>query len=319
MSPKISGRKRPCLFDLQVNGFAGVDYQQGTLTRAQLRRSVVALRRHHMHRILLTLVTDGIDALCRKLARIEQFRETDPLITETIPGYHLEGPWLSPVSGYCGAHRPDMMRPPSLREFALLHEAARGRIRLITLAPELKGSTEFIAAVRRHGIVVSLGHTDANETEIDAAIIAGATLCTHLGNGVPGLLPRHDNVMQRLLARDELTACLIPDGLHLPPYVLKNFFRAKPPGKVVLTTDCISAAGAPPGRFAIGHLRVVVGSDGVVRQPGRSNFAGSSLVLDRGVENATRWLGVTRTAAWRMASSTVALIFGIQLPNIEVD
>lgn len=235
----------------------------------------------------------------------------------TIPGYHLEGPYLSPISGYCGAHSAALMRAPSLRDLDRLLEASRGRIKLITLAPEWKGSAEFIAEARRRGIVLALGHTQASDAEIDEAIAAGATLCTHLGNAVPATLPRHDNVMQRLLARDELTACLIPDGLHLPPFVLKNFYRAKPAGKVILTSDCMAAAGAPPGRYTVGALTVMVGEDGVVREPGKPNFSGSSLCLGRGVEQAARWLGVNPATAWRMASTAVADVFRVELPLIE--
>ena len=311
--------RRPSLFDLQVNGFGGIDFQAAELPAAALRQAVDALRRHRIHRILLTLITDEIEALCRKLEQLEAHRRQDPVVAETIAGYHLEGPYLSPAAGYCGAHPVELVRPPSGRELARLAEAAQGRLRLITLAPEWPGSAEFIAEARSRGIVIALGHTQANEAEIDAAVAAGATLCTHLGNAVPMVLPRHDNVLQRLLARDELTACLIPDGLHLPPYVLKNLYRAKPAGRVVLTSDCMAAAGAPPGRYAIGRLRVEVGADGVVREPGKPNFAGSSLTLDRGVANAARWLGLPTDDAWHLASQAVADLFQIELPWVEVD
>lgn len=307
---------RSSLFDLQVNGFAGVDFQQDGLSRNDLKRAVDRLRARSMERILFTLITDDIDALCRRLEIAETHCRKDPLIGETIAGYHVEGPYLSPVPGYCGAHDPKKMRAPSWTEFRRLNEAAGGRIRLVTLAPELRGSAEFIAEARRAKVVVSIGHSQASESEIDSAIQAGATLCTHLGNGVPGQLPRHDNVIQRLLARDELTACVIPDGIHLPPFVLKNFFRAKPAGKFVLTTDAMAAADMPPGRYSVGKIEVEVGADRVVREPGKPNFAGSSLTLDDGVANAARWLGISPTEAWRLGSSAVASIFGLTLPQI---
>ena len=134
-------------------------------------------------------------------------------------------------------------------------------------------------------------NSNASEAEIDAAIAAGMTLCTHLGNGAPLELPRHDNIIQRLLARDELTAVFIPDGLHLPRGVLRKFVRAKPPGKVLFTTDCMAAAGAGPGRFRIGRLEIEVGDDGIVREPGQRNFAGSSLTMDRAAANVAEWVG----------------------------
>lgn len=305
----------PSLFDLQVNGFAGVDFQDRAVTLADTRRAVDALRAGQTHRILLTFITDDLDALARKFEQIEKHRAADSLIAETICGYHLEGPFLSPEEGYRGAHPGECMRAPALADFRRLQEAAGGNIRLLTLAPEWPGSAEFIAEVVRERVVVSLGHTNASEAQIDEAIRAGATMCTHLGNGTPVTLPRHDNIIQRLLARDELTACLIPDGVHLPPFALKNFFRAKPPGKVLLTTDAMAAAGAPPGRYRIGRLEVE-SRDGVVRMPGSANFAGSCLTPERGVANAAQWLGISHAEARELFSTQVAAHFGIDLPAL---
>jgi N-acetylglucosamine-6-phosphate deacetylase len=172
-----------------------------------------------------------------------------------------------------------------------MQAAANGCIRLVTIAPELPGSAEYIAHLVAAGVRVAIGHSNASDGDIDAAIAAGLSLCTHLGNGVPMELPRHDNIIQRLLARDELTASLIADGLHLPPRVLRNFVRAKPEGKVIFTTDCMAAAGAGPGRFRIGRLEIEVGDDGVVREPGKPNFAGSSLTMNRAAANVVEWLG----------------------------
>lgn len=304
------------LFDLQVNGFAGVDFQRTDLLRADLRWAVEALHEHQTQRIFLTLITDEPDALCRKFAHLETLRAADALLAETICGYHLEGPFLSAEDGYCGAHPAALQRAPDLSIFQRLQDAAGGHIRLLTLAPEWPGSAEFIHAVTGAGVVVSLGHTNASESQIDAAIQAGATLCTHLGNGVPQMLPRHENIVQRLLAHDELTACLIPDGIHLPPSVLRNFFRAKPPGKVLLTTDAMAAAAAPPGSYTLGAITVEA-RDGAVRQPGRPHLAGSSLTPERGVENAALWLGLAAEEARALFSTRAAAHFGIDLPLLD--
>ena len=315
--PESSPAFAPSLFDLQVNGFAGVDFQSPDLSLADLRRAVEALRACETHRIFLTLITDGMEALCAKFRHIEELLARDPVIAESVCGYHLEGPFLSPEDGYRGAHPSGMQRAPSMAVFRRMQDAAGGRIRLITLAPEWLGAAEFIAEVRQAGVVVSLGHTNASDAQIDAAICAGATLCTHLGNGVPQMLHRHDNVVQRLLARDELTACFIPDGLHLPPNVLQNLFRAKPPGKVLFTTDAMAAAGAPPGMYPLGELQVE-SKDGVVRQPGQMNFAGSCLAPDQGALNAAAWLGIPVSEAREMFSVRVAAHFGIALPIIPI-
>jgi len=290
---------QPGLFDFQVNGFAGVDFQSDDLSARDLRRAVDALRDDGVGAIFLTLITDGEEALARRFERIEAMRAADPAIAAVVPGYHLEGPWLCPEPGYCGAHPAQFMGPPSLAAFRRMQEAAGGNIRLLTLAPEWPGSAEFIAEVVRGGVQVAIGHSNASEKDIDGAIQAGARFCTHLGNGVPGMLPRHDNVIQRLLARDELIACFIPDGIHLPPFVLKNFYRAKPAGRVLFTTDAMAAAGAPPGRYRLAGLEVSVGEDGIVRGP-NGGFAGSSLTPRQGVERVAALFGMSRIAAENM-------------------
>lgn len=298
-------------FDLQVNGFAGVDFQDAALTQAQLRHAVDALLRHRTGGILLTLITDRIDALAAKLAQIERYRAADPVIAGVVVGYHLEGPHMSALPGYFGAHPRELMTPPDGAAFDRLQAAANGRVRLVTIAPELRGSPEYIAHVRAAGARVAIGHSNASDAEIDAAIAAGLTLCTHLGNGVPMELPRHDNIIQRLLARDELTAVFIPDGLHVPPRVLKNFVRAKPRDKVLFTTDCMAAAGAGPGRFRIGRLEIEVGADGVVREPGKPNFAGSSLTMDAAAVNVSAWLGWSAEEAGAACGERVRTALGV--------
>jgi len=299
------------LFDLQVNGFAGVDFQQSDLDHAALTRAVDGLRAHQTDRILLTLITDRIDSLCAKLTQIERCRAVDPKLARMIVGYHIEGPYLSSDPGYHGAHDPALMKAPDIGEFALLQEAAGGRIRLITLAPEQPNSAEFIRHITERKVVASIGHSLANDQQIDEAIAAGLTMCTHLGNGLPTQLPRHDNIMQRLLARDELYAAFIPDGIHIPGPVLQNFVRAKPRDKVIFTTDCMAAAGAGPGRFRIGRFDVDVGADGVVREPGKPNFAGSSLTMDRGVANICAFLGWSESEARAACGDRVATSLGI--------
>ena len=299
------------LFDLQVNGFAGVDFQQNDLNALDLSRAVRALKSRCTDRILLTLITDRIDRLCAKLQRIERFRLRNPIIAATVVGYHVEGPYLLARRGFSGAHDARLMGPPKIHEFEQLWDASGGNIRLITIAPELTGSAEFIRHVVARGVRVAIGHSNADDCSIDEAISAGLSLCTHLGNGVPQQLHRHDNVIQRLLARDELYAAFIPDGIHLPPFVLRNLVRAKPIDRVLFTTDCMSAAGAPPGRYRLGSLVTQVGKDGIVRQPGESQyFAGSSLTMDVAARNVQDMLGWSKAQAIAACSRRVAKYLG---------
>ena len=302
-------------FDFQINGFGGIDFQADTVSPAEMEHAVAVMRRHGMAGIFLTLITDEIDAHCRRLEHFEKLRAASPAIAKMIVGYHIEGPWLSPEPGFRGAHPPGPMHAPSLAEFERLRSAAGGRIKLITVAPEWPGSAECIAAITRAGVHISLGHTNASESQIDEAIRAGARFVTHLGNGTPLQMHRHDNVVQRLLARDELIACLIPDGIHLPPFVLKNFFRAKPAGRILFTTDAMSGAGAGPGRYRIGRLDIEVGDDGIARNPGGGGFAGSTLTPDEGVRKCSTYLGISPAVSRELWSTAAASAFGITLPS----
>ncbi len=308
--PLLSAGK-PVLFDLQVNGFAGVDFQRLNVSVNEMEHAVRALHNHRTGKILLTLITDTIDNLCRKLEHFEYLRRQSESTAETVIGYHIEGPWLLPEPGFMGAHNPDCMTTPSIPDFDRLNTAANGHIRLLTLAPELTGSPELIEHCTRRGVKVAIGHSNASEEAIDIAIAAGMTLCTHLGNGVPSHLHRHDNVIQRLLTRDELTAVFIPDGIHLPPHVLKNFVRAKPQDKVLFTTDCMAAAGAPAGTYSLGEISIEVGEDRVVREPGKSNFAGSSLTMDNAVTNIVQYLDWSPEQALLACSTGIAEVLGI--------
>lgn len=301
------------LFDFQVNGFGGVDFQSDSLSLEEMQHAVDVLHAHSMTSIFLTLITDRVDSMCRKLEGIERMRSQDRRIADTICGYHLEGPWISTEAGYHGAHPVELACKPTLKDYQSLRDAAGGNLKLITLAPEVEDCEMIIESASAEGVRISLGHTNALEEDIDKAITAGATLATHVGNAVPAQLHRHDNVIQRLLARDELICCLIPDGIHLPPAVLQNFYRAKPEGRVFFTTDCMAAAGAPPGRYTIGPHELEVGEDGIVRLPGDTRFAGSSLTLDQGVENILDWLGLDRDEAMRLCSTHAAEHFEISL------
>jgi N-acetylglucosamine-6-phosphate deacetylase len=305
------------LFDIQVNGFAGVDFQNPNLSRAELRRAVLGLASHQTLRFFVTLITDKIQTLAKKLENLQCVREEDETVAQAVCGYHLEGPWISPEDGYRGAHDRRHTTTPNAADFKRLQAAAGGNIRLVTLAPELPGGVEFIRVLVDNGVEVSLGHTNASEQEIDDAVRAGARFCTHVGNGTPLEMHRHDNIIQRLLARDELTAFLIPDGIHLRPNVLKNFFRAKPAGKALFTTDCMAAAGAPPGRYTLANLSVEVGDDRIVRQPGKMNFAGSALCMDEGLRNVEDWINLRKSDARRLFSTAIAEHFQIRLPRLR--
>jgi N-acetylglucosamine-6-phosphate deacetylase len=265
----------PGFFDLQANGFAGVDFNAPDLTADRVHLALSG-GRVGVTRVLPTLVTSSFEdfaACARVLAAM----------TDTaIAGIHMEGPYLSPEDGPRGAHPRAHARPASADDFDRRQEAAGGRIALVTLAPEVPGALALIERLEAAGVRVALGHTAASPQQIADAISAGATLSTHLGNGCAAVLPRHPNVIWEQLAADELHASLIVDGHHLPAATVKAMVRAKGVERTILVTDAIAAASCPPGRYRMGAIDCELGADGRV-DAGHAVPGRSSLTMDRAV------------------------------------
>jgi N-acetylglucosamine-6-phosphate deacetylase len=279
-------------FDIHVNGFAGVDFNRPTLTTSELRRAAEAMWRTGVTQFLPTVITASVPDMLGTLKGLAAAREGDPALRQSIPGIHLEGPFLAPEDGPRGSHPAPYIQDPDWELIEKLQDAARGLIRLVTLAPERPGAIGLIWQLRQAGMAVSIGHTAADEADIDRAVQAGAQLSGHLGNGAHAMLPRHRNYVQKQLATDELVASLIVDGHHLPSYVVKNMVRCKGADRIILITDAMAAAAAPPGRYRLGEVLAEVGSDGYVRLPGTPYLAGSALTMDRAVRNVMEFAGV---------------------------
>ncbi len=293
-------------FDLQVNGFAGVDFNDPATTAGQVGEAIAALRRTGVTRFLPTLISAPLDDF-RKCARTLASSGSP-----AIAGVHMEGPYISPEDGARGAHPREFVIPASRDDFERRREAAGGLVRLVTVAPEVPGVLQLVEYLRGAGIHVAIGHTAASPSQIADAVKAGATISTHLGNGCAQMLPRHPNVIWEQLAADELTAGLIVDGHHLPPSTVKAMVRAKGPGRSVLVTDATAAAGRPPGDYRLGALTVHVDATGRVAVPGQPNLAGSALSLDRAVANVIRFAGITLEEALLMASERPAAAIGLE-------
>ncbi|MCP5522853.1 MAG: N-acetylglucosamine-6-phosphate deacetylase [Verrucomicrobiales bacterium] len=292
----------PTLFDPQINGFAGVDFQQNALEESDLVRSVRVLRQTGCTRFLLTLITDDWTALTTRLAHLHALRQAHPELRDAIAGWHLEGPFLSTEPGFRGAHNPAMMLDPVPRRIEELRRAAGDDLLLLTLAPERQGAVEAIARATSLGIRVSLGHTNATAAQLAAARDAGATGFTHLGNACPQTLDRHDNLLWRVLDTPGLQISLIADGRHVAPPLFRLIHRLRPAGTVLHTTDAMAAAAAPPGRYTVGWLKLDVGPDRITRQPGHTNFAGSALTPVEMVFRASAMLGGSWQQAWLAGS-----------------
>jgi len=307
----------PGMIDIQVNGFGGTDLESPKLTPEGVAAVMKAQWPFGVTQFLATIVTGSTERICHGLRAIADAVETFPQVRAAVPGIHLEGPYFCPDEGPRGAHPLEHVRKPAWPEFENFQEAARGMITMVTLAPEVEGAIPFIERLASEGIIPAIGHTNARESDIDAAIKAGANISTHLGNGSHNLLPRHANYIQAQMARDELWASLIADGHHLPPFFVKNLVRAKQVQRCILTTDAMSAAGAPPGRYSVGQFEVVVGPDRLVRHPVSACLAGSAATLDDCVSNVVRWAGIPLADGLAMATTHPAKLLGLKSAGIE--
>ena len=300
----------PPLCDLQVNGYAGVDFQQDNLTPDDLLRATHGLRAAGCTRFFLTLITDEWSKLAARLSHLVAIRAQSKQLQSAIAGWHIEGPFLSDQPGFHGAHEPALMLDPTPERIRELRALTGHDLLLLTLAPERSGAIEAIRLATSLGIKTSLGHTNASAEVLAQAVQAGAKMFTHLANGCPRELDRHDNILWRVLETPGLTPSLIPDQIHVSPSPFRLIHRALN-GNVFYTTDAMAAAGATPGHYTIGKLEVEVGADQIVRQPGKSNFAGSALRPIDGVFRAAKMLNCPWQEAWTRFSETPARLLGL--------
>jgi N-acetylglucosamine-6-phosphate deacetylase len=304
----------PSLFDVQINGYAGIDFQQDGVTEAELLHAARALREDACARFFLTLTTDEWPRMMGRLRRYAELRRGNTELQQAIVGFHIEGPFLSREPGFHGAHDPAVMINPTPEHVREVRDIAGDVPLLLTLAPECPGALEAIALAKALGITISLGHTDAPLETLRAAVAAGATGFTHLANGCPRELDRHDNIIWRVAELHQLSyVSLIPDGIHVSPalfrVLIRDILRNRLP---FYTTDAMAAAGAPPGTYRLGRLTLEVGADRIVRHPGRTNFAGSALRPIDGVRRAAAMVGWQWDIEWGALSSRPAEFVGVE-------
>jgi N-acetylglucosamine-6-phosphate deacetylase len=269
-------------FDLQINGYAGVDFNAEDLSPESMRRACEVLREDGVEGILATIITDTLPALGARLSRLADLCDSDPLVRELVKGIHLEGPFINELSGYVGAHPASAVQPADPDVMKALLDAARGRIRLVTLAPERDRGAKVTRLLADRKILVAAGHCDCTRDELRGAIDNGLSLFTHLGNGCPAMLSRHDNIIQRALSlREFLHFTLIADGVHIPPFVLRNYLDFVGIERAIIVTDAIAAARLGAGRFTLGSQAVSIGADLVARSPDGMYLMGSTATMPR--------------------------------------
>jgi len=309
----------PGLIDLQINGHGGKEFTDPALTEDDVERIARAADAAGVTSFLATVTTQAHDTQVHALRIIASAIDTRTSVSRRISGVHLEGPFISSQDGPRGAHPLAHCRPPDWDAFQQLQDAADGRIRLLTMSPEYPESDQFIRRAVDRGVLVAIGHTNADADQIRAAVDAGASLSTHLGNGTHAMIRRHPNYIWDQLADDRLTATMIADGHHLPPAVIKCFIRVKTPERLVLVSDAMGLAGMPAGRYETPNQGIVdVNADGLACLAERPEYlAGATLPLSHAIANVMRFGEVNLAAAIDMASAHPAEQLGLPAGQLQ--
>jgi N-acetylglucosamine-6-phosphate deacetylase len=304
----------PGFFDIHIHGGVNCDVMRGTSD--EMNKFETFLARHGVTSYFPTTVTASqgatLSALERLADRIEA-AEKNSAGGATPLGIHLEGPFLSHSKR--GVHPPVDLVEPSVAAFDRLWQAARGHVRMITIAPELSGAEEVIAEASKRGVCVSIGHSDATLEQARRGVKAGARHATHTFNAMRPLDHRAPGILGEVLTNNQLSADVIADGIHVDPTVVDLLFRTKGIENLVLITDAISATGMPDGRYQLGTLEVELKDGRCVRD---GNLAGSALTMDRAVRNVMKFAGLDLQQAVRAASMNPAKAVGIKKGTIEL-
>jgi N-acetylglucosamine-6-phosphate deacetylase len=303
----------PAFWDVQTNGRRGISFSSPTLSVDQVISIVRAQASLGTARLCPTLITAPRPDTLHALRTLRAAREADPKVDAMILGVHLEGPYISPLDGYRGAHPLAAVRDPDWDEFQEWQEASDGQIVLVTLAPERPGALAFIEKATAAGVVTAIGHSAADAATLRAAASAGAKLSTHLGNGIASPLPRHPNAIFEQAADDRLYASLIADGHHLDPATLKVLVRAKTPERIILVSDASPLAGLEPGRYGEWE----VDPSGKIVVAGAPYLAGSNQSLEVGLSNLMRFAGLSLARAIDTVTSHPARLLNMPEPLME--
>lgn len=298
--------------DLQVNGFGGGDFNSDGLTAEAMHKACRRLREAGGGQFLATVITADLDAMCRRLAALARFREADPLVAEMMVGIHIEGPFINETPGYVGAHPVEAVVPADPEAMRRLLDAAGGLTRIVTLAPERDAGSAVTKLLADAGICVSAGHCDPTLDQLRAGIDHGLRMFTHLGNGCPMHLHRHDNVIQRALSlADDLWICFIADGVHVTFPALGNYLRCAGIDRSIVVTDAIAAAGLGPGTYTLGDQSIKIGEDLIARSHDASHFVGSTVTMRKSREHLEGPLGLDEKDIVRLLDTNPRQAIGL--------
>ena len=280
--------------DLQVNGYAGVDFNSENVTHESVVNVCRRLKTDGTDTILATVITAPLALMLKRISRLVELIESSDEVADCIRGIHVEGPFLNSADGFIGAHPAAAAMPADIGITDRLLDAGRGHVRMLTLAPEMDSDAKVTSHLTAQGVVVAGGHSDASLNDLNCGIDNGLKLFTHLGNGCPALLPRHDNIVQRVLAvSDRLMISFIADGHHVPAFALRNYLDVVPSENVVIVTDAISAAGLGPGTYELSGQVVEVDVDGAAWAACRTHYAGCASTFHQMIQVLQGSVGVT--------------------------
>ena len=299
----------PGLIDNQVNGYAGIDFSGNNLSIEGVIKATQSIWRDGVTTYLPTILTNSNENLIENFKILNAAINNEVSLQQSIAGFHLEGPYISPEEGYRGCHPLKHIREASWNEFMKYQEASGGRIIQVTLAPEIDGAMEFINECVKNGIIVAIGHTNASSEQIAEAVDAGARLSTHLGNGCANLIHRHKNPIWPQLANEMLTSTLIADGHHLTSEEVNVFYKVKGSGNIILTSDITYLGGMPPGRYRFLESEVVMTSEGMLINPDLNCLAGASFPLRKGFENILKFTKCDLKDAIKMTSENASKMY----------
>ncbi len=299
----------PGLIDIQINGYMGVDFSDQELSPEMMHEATFAMWKEGVTSYLPTVITRDHERLAHSFTLLAGAMD-DEIIGMSIPGFHLEGPYISPVDGYRGAHPEEHVRLADWEEFSEYQERAHQGIKLITVAPEMEGAIPFIELCHKSGVVVSLAHHNGTPEIIEQAVEAGASLSGHLGNGCANEINRHHNPLWPQLSNDGLSITIIADGSHLTKEEVRTFYKVKGAEKTILVSDALSFAGLPLGVYEKDGAIYELTSE-VVKFPSENVLAGAAMPISRCISNAMKFTECSLGDAIRMASTNPARLLGL--------
>ena len=280
--------------DLQINGYGGIDFNAPGLTVEQVESVSERLEQDGTCGYLPTIVTGDPEVAVSTLRTIVEARRKSARCERCILGVHLEGPFISREPGAVGTHPTEWVAPPSMSLFGRYQDAGEGLVKLVTVAAEVPGMPDFVGELSAKGIAVSLGHQmAATPEEIAPCVEAGAKAFTHLGNGLPNMIPRLKNIIFTALADDRMSVMFIPDGHHLPDTVLKVYTRAVPLKRLIAVSDAQYPAGMPPGEYDVCGAHARLEASGLLWNPARNCLVGATTPMSRMMALLQQRIGLT--------------------------